>query len=131
MTLTGLFNFPKFSKAKCLDGDPDFFFPTSRVELEERLPQLQHFCGTCIHQAECLTYAIDNQISDGFWAGKTAEEIKELWKEKENLRHHGLGDILNNLSLGFSEEETARILGIELDSVKRTLLRARQKGLIE
>ena len=130
MTLIGLLNFPKFPKAKCLIVDPDFFFPTSQVELEERLPQLQHYCGTCVYQADCLTYAIDNKITDGYWAGHSSDQLKTIWKGKDNSRtNNALGDILHNLSLGFTKEETAKILGIQMASLERTLARSKQKGL--
>ena len=78
--LTSLSDFPNFPEAKCTNEPLDFFFPTSRVELEERLPRLEQLCGSCIHQADCISYAIENEITDGYWAGNSAEQLKSLWK---------------------------------------------------
>jgi len=130
MTMDALFHFPKFPKAKCA-GSGDFFFPDSQVQLEERLPRLIELCGSCIHRADCLDYSIKNEISDGFWAGHTAEERKAKFKTKEEKRTNSLREIVRQLSNGFTKEEIAKSRGIQMDSLDRTLDRAKRKGLIQ
>lgn len=129
MTMDALFNFPKFPEAKCA-GTRDFFFPDSQVQLEERLPRLLELCGSCIHRADCLDYSIENEIPDGFWAGYSAEERKAKFKNKEEKRTNSLREIVRQLSTGFTKEEIAKDRGIQINSLDRTLDRAKRKGLI-
>ena len=129
MTMDALFNFPKFPEAKCA-GTGDFFFPDSQVQLEERLPCLLELCGSCIHRADCLDYSIENEIPYGFWAGYSAEERKAKFKNKEEKRTNSLREIVRQLSTGFTKEEIAKDRGIQINSLDRTLDRAKRKGLI-
>ena len=129
MTMDALFNFPKFPEAKCAETG-DFFFPDSQVQLEERLPCLLELCGSCIHRADCLDYSIENEIPYGFWAGYSAEERKAKFKNKEEKRTNSLREIVRQLSTGFTKEEIAKDRGIQINSLDRTLDRAKRKGLI-
>ena len=66
---------PKFSNALCKDvQDKDLFFPENRAQEAERLHQLKAICASCIHEKECLEYAIDKQILIGIWGGTTPQE---------------------------------------------------------
>jgi hypothetical protein len=130
MRLPFLLTAPRFDDAQCTnESDQDFFFPTSGIELEQRLPRLQQLCGRCVHQADCLEFAINNQEQDGFWGGKTPDERKLLVSHKEapGTRRHR--EIQHFLSLGLSKQEVAKKMGIQVASLERTLFRASQKGL--
>ena len=63
---------PRFDKAKCADvEDKDLFFPDNRTQEAERLHQLKAICSSCIHEKECLEYALEKQIPYGIWGGST------------------------------------------------------------
>lgn len=66
---------PRFDEAKCADlEDKDLFFPDGRTQEAERLHQLKAICRSCIHEMECLEYALEKQITHGIWGGKTPAE---------------------------------------------------------
>lgn len=74
-----LVDLPRFDQARCADvEDKDFFFPDGRKIEAERLQQLQAICHSCIHEKECLAYALKRQIDHGIWGGKTPEQRYEL-----------------------------------------------------
>jgi len=126
-------SFPKFPQANCAEmADPDFFFPNSGVELEQRLPAYKEICGSCIHQTECLTYALDNQIFEGIWAGTTPDQRRAIWHEqnKEERRNKRFREIQYLLSIGFTKEEAAKKLDIKVSSLERNLDRAKRRGLL-
>ena len=129
MTLLALLNAPSFPDAQCMnESDLDFFFPDSQVELAQRLPRLQELCNSCIHKTACLSFAITNQETDGFWGGMTPEQRSHLITKKEDGTRR-FREIQEYLSRGLTKEEIARKLHIQLASVERTLERAKRKGL--
>jgi len=129
--LSALTNSPRFADAKCQDEpNLDFFFPESLVEWEERLPRLKQLCGSCIHQSPCLAYAIENEIKDGFWGGTTPEQRQLQFKNKENPYTKRIREITTLLSQGFTKEQVAMRLEIQVESLERTLDRAKRKGLL-
>jgi hypothetical protein len=66
---------PRFDQAKCAEiEDKDLFFPDGRRQEVELLPQLKAICSSCIHEKECLEYALEKQISFGIWGGLTPPE---------------------------------------------------------
>lgn len=133
MKLEVLYEFPKFKQTNCGDiEDKDFFFPDSALQLEERLPRLLELCGGCPSKAECQAYAITNEIKDGIWGGTTPQQRKALWIKyrKEEKRNLTLREIQYWLSIGFTKEQVASKLGIQLASLERRLQRAKQKGLL-
>ena len=113
-----------------MDADPDVFFPTSQVELEQRLERLRQICGSCIHQTFCRTFAINNQEEHGFWGGTTPEERSHLTKKKEAGTRR-FREITEYLSQGFTKEEIAARLKIQVASIDRLLERAKRKGLTQ
>ena len=63
---------PRFDNAQCAEiEDKDLFFPDNRKTEAERLPQLKAICASCIHEKECLEYALEKQIPYGIWGGST------------------------------------------------------------
>jgi WhiB family redox-sensing transcriptional regulator len=128
VTLLALLNAPSFPEAKCMKEDPDFFFPDSKVEWEQRHERLQQLCNSCIHKASCLSFAINNQETDGFWGGMTPKEREHLMTKKEDGTRR-FREIQEYLSRGLTKDEIARKLKIQLASLERTLERAKRKGL--
>ena len=133
MNLEALNGFPKFQDPNCADIDnKDLFFPESQLQLEKRLPRLLELCGSCKHQIECRDYAIKNEIRDGIWGGSTPNQRKAFLvrNRKEENRNHTLREIQQWLSIGFTKEQVAKKLGIQVPSLERRLNRAKQKGLL-
>jgi hypothetical protein len=111
-----------------MDEDPDFFFPESKVEWAERIERLQELCGSCIHKTACLSFAIKNQETDGFWGGMTPEQRSHLITKKEDGTRR-FREVQEYLSRGLTKDEVAQKLKIQLASLERTLERAKRKGL--
>jgi len=128
MTLLSLLNTPSFPQAQCVGEDPDFFFPVSQVELEERIQRLRQICGSCLHQDPCKKFAMNNREENGFWGGTTPDERYAL--SKKEVGSHRLKEIQSLLSQGYGKRDVARILNVQLASIERTLDRARKKGLL-
>jgi len=127
-------SFPNFSKAKCSEGDPDYFFPTSKEEQAERLENLQSICSSCIHQSDCAEFALNENIQHGFWGGLTSEERSHIVKVRGkhfDLRHKKLHEIIVKRSHGWTDHSIAKSMGIDLKSLERTVDRGRKKGLVQ
>jgi transcriptional regulator with GAF, ATPase, and Fis domain len=132
MPFDALFDTPKWEEAECAKiDDLDYFFPESKAEWRERMPQLLKLCGSCVHQFECLSYAIENNIEEGFWGNHTPEERARMTINKEDRRYRRIREVENLLSQGWSKEEAAKILGIKVASLERTLSRSKRKGDFE
>ena len=131
MTLQALFNAPSFPEAKCAEVDDlDFFFPSTGVELRERLPRLQQLCGSCIHKTACLSFAINNNETDGFWGGMTPDERSVITSKKEAGTRR-FREIQEYLSQGLTKVQIAEMLNIQVSSIDRTMERAKRKGLAQ
>ena len=133
MNLRVLLDFPKFIAPQCADvEDKDLFFPDSALHLEQRLPRLLSLCGSCIHEAECRAYAIKHEIREGIWGGTTPSQRKVLLAKynKEEKRNLTLREIQQWLLIGFTKEQVAKKLGIQIASLDRRLDRAKRKGLL-
>jgi hypothetical protein len=122
-------SFPKFDDPKCV-GTEDMFFPESMHSWEKRTPMLRMICNSCSHKVECLNYALENIIEEGFWGGMTPEERKKI-QTKEKQQNKRYREIQEYLSLGLNEDELAEKLQIKKASLKRVILRAKRKGLIQ
>lgn len=122
---------PNFPEAECAKlEDKDFFYPESQVEWSERLPRLTTLCRKCVHQAECLEFAIENQEPDGFWAGTTPEQRKALLgKKKKRHTPNRQDQIVELLSQGLTRSQVAERLGIEYKYVSRVILRLQRKEM--
>jgi hypothetical protein len=135
MTAFTLINTPSFPDAQCTE-DPDFFFPVSQVEWDQRIKRLRAICGSCIHQLPCRAFALDNQEEYGFWGGLTSEERSQLIKRENGINTKEVGtrrfrEIQEYLQQGLDKREIARILKVQVQSIDRTLERAKKKGLAQ
>jgi WhiB family redox-sensing transcriptional regulator len=127
-------SFPNFPEAKCSEGDPDYFFPTSKEEQAERLENLQSICSSCIHQSDCAEFALNENIQHGFWGGLTSEERSHIVKVRGkhfDLRHKKLHEIIVKRSHGWTDHSIAKSMGIDIKSLERTVDRGRKKGLVQ
>jgi WhiB family redox-sensing transcriptional regulator len=65
--------------AACRDADPDLFFPigTAGPALRQ-IGEAKRICRTCSAQAQCLSWALDNGVTDGVWGGTTEDERRAI-----------------------------------------------------
>jgi hypothetical protein len=117
---------PRFDEAKCADvEDKDFFFPINRTQEAERLHQLKAICASCIHEKECLEYALEKQISYGIWGGSTpADRDTVAIANGKNYAFKGIALTITKLhKKGVSANEIAAQLDTSPGYVKRVLQR--------
>jgi len=62
----------------CEDKDVSFFFPSDRGGVKRAIT----VCSECNVRAECLEFAICNQITDGIWGGTTETSRIKLIRER-------------------------------------------------
>lgn len=65
---------PWMADAKCLNADPDVFFPEKGGSTREA----KRVCGECPVRRECLAYALDNDERWGVWGGLAERERRKL-----------------------------------------------------
>lgn len=65
---------PWFTEAKCLNADPDVFFPEKGGSTREA----KRICGECPVRAECLEYALESDERFGIWGGMSERERRKL-----------------------------------------------------
>jgi hypothetical protein len=107
-----------FKSPACAEiGDPDYFFPETKQQEADRLPNLRKICGACIERKECLAYAIKEEIQHGIWGGKTpSERGLTLKRDEVKIRHERVVKLRNQ---GISTDEIARKVGIRVTQVYR------------
>lgn len=78
---------PKFEYALCAESDtPDLWFPDSREDRKVKVPQAKKLCNDCLHRFECLEFALEHDIREGVWGGKSERE-RELLKPRSKNRN--------------------------------------------
>lgn len=127
---------PNFPEAVCATlDDKDFFFPKVGKQEAEILPQLRALCASCIHERECLTFALDKQIADGFWGGKSATERRLLSVRSDRVAVKGVALKIKNLKeAGQSVREIASLLATSPYYIRRVFKRldeANNKGAVQ
>lgn len=60
--------------AKCLQAEPDTFFPEKGGSTRES----KRICAMCTVSSECLEYALENDERFGIWGGKSERERRKL-----------------------------------------------------
>lgn len=127
---------PNFPEAECAKlEDKDFFFPKIGRQEAERLPQLRAICSSCIHEKECLTFALDQQIAFGFWGGKSATERRLALMQLDRVAVKGVALKIKNLRhSGQSVREIASLLRTSPYYISRVFKRldeAKNKGAVQ
>ena len=116
-------DFPRFDEAKCADiEDKDLFFPDNRTQEAERLPQLKAICASCIHEKECLEYALEKQIIHGIWGGKSPAERDAVVVKDKSVTFKGMAlTIIQLHKKGLSVNEIAGQLNTSPSYAKRVV----------
>jgi WhiB family transcriptional regulator, redox-sensing transcriptional regulator len=126
---------PRFDSAKCADvEDKDLFFPDNRTQEAERLHQLKAICASCIHETECLEYALEKQIPYGVWGGSTpADRDTVAIAKSKSYAFKGIALTITKLhAKGISANEIAAQLDTSPGYVRRVLrkLAATEQGAV-
>ena len=65
---------PWMEQAKCLDADPEAFFPEKGGSTREA----KRICAVCAVREDCLEYALANDERFGIWGGLSERERRRL-----------------------------------------------------
>ena len=65
---------PWATQAKCLQAEPDTFFPEKGGSTREA----KRICGMCEVRSECLDFALENDERFGIWGGMSERERRKL-----------------------------------------------------
>jgi len=114
---------PRFDNAKCADiEDKDLFFPDNRKQEAERLHQLKAICSSCIHEKECLEYALEKQIPYGIWGGSTPADRDAVVVKDKGVTFKGMAlTIIQLHKKGLSVNEIAGQLHTSPSYAKRVV----------
>jgi WhiB family redox-sensing transcriptional regulator len=114
---------PRFAQAKCSDvEDKDLFFPDNRIQEAERLHQLKAICASCIHEKECLEYALEKQMIHGIWGGSTPAERNAVVVKGKSVTFKGMAlGIIQLHKKGLSVNEIAGQLNTSPSYAKRVV----------
>jgi|tagenome__1003787_1003787.scaffolds.fasta_scaffold20551038_2 WhiB family redox-sensing transcriptional regulator len=78
---------PWMTAGACNDQDPDLFFPISASDAStEQIEHATAICGGCAVQAECLHYALTNNIKYGIWGGRSEQQRQSLIRARRRQR---------------------------------------------
>lgn len=69
--------------AICNETDPELFFPSHPAN-QSNIKMALAICKRCPVQHECLTYALENRISDGIWGGATPPMRQSIRRLERN-----------------------------------------------
>ncbi len=70
----GIEPLPWAEDAKCLQADPETFFPEKGGSTREA----KRICAQCTVRIECLEYALENDERFGIWGGMSERERRRL-----------------------------------------------------
>jgi WhiB family redox-sensing transcriptional regulator len=62
----------------CRQADPESFFPDMGGSSREA----KQVCAACDVRAECLSYALTNDIRQGIWGGLSAHQRRRLEQQR-------------------------------------------------
>jgi hypothetical protein len=80
-----------WSKARCLDRNPDDWFPEMGDRNGSQIRPVRQICASCPLRAKCLRIAISIHVESattltGIWGGLRAEEIRQAISEGQDIR---------------------------------------------
>jgi len=117
---------PNFPEAKCADSpfQPDTWFPESVRNVgvrEEDTFIARTLCASCVHQVECLQFALDNGIGDGIWGGLLPEERREADgnQSKSAIRQAKLDGVRSAMAMGMDLDRACADVGISTKTYDR------------
>ncbi len=70
-------------RAACLDEDPELFFPDGVTPRYARqIAAAVEVCEACPVSADCLEFALEQQMNTGIWAGTTPDQRKAIIRRR-------------------------------------------------
>lgn len=78
---------PWFIDAKCLDADPEAFFPDKGGSVEPAIA----ICELCPIQQRCLDWAVENRQDKGVWGGMSEKQRTRYRMRREQMRRSNNG----------------------------------------
>jgi len=69
-----------WSRAACLGQYPELWFPAGDKETGTQYIEARAICNTCDVKADCLQWALDNDIRYGLWGGQSAYQRDQIRK---------------------------------------------------
>ena len=73
---------PWINDAACRGLESDLFFPDKQVRVAN---EIRTVCNSCPVRWQCLDWALDNHIKDGWWGGKSPTERRKLKRRQPRL----------------------------------------------
>ena len=118
---------PELDNPACANNgmDPDLWFPESKPEWIAARAMLTPICEKCPAITDCLEFALENYIFDGFWAGTTPTERRKIMsargaKNKETrIAQLKLNEVRRLLAMGMTQERACSEVGIDTNSFRR------------
>lgn len=117
---------PHFPNAACdtMHVDPETWFPETIRSIPARnalIEQAVAICKVCVHNVDCLQYALDNGINDGIWGGTLPDERYEKIFEKNltSKRQKKLDDVRILLKRGWTLERACKDVGVSIRVYER------------
>jgi WhiB family redox-sensing transcriptional regulator len=115
---------PNFPQAQCAssDFDPDTWFPEGLRNLGVRVEDTivaKTLCGQCVHQMDCLQFALDNGIGDGIWGGLLPEERRQPDQSKSQVRQAKLDAVRALLARGMNLDRACADVGLSTKTFDR------------
>ncbi|MCI5825458.1 MAG: WhiB family transcriptional regulator [Arcanobacterium sp.] len=77
-TIGGISDRSWMEDALCAQTDPDIFYP----EKGGSTAPATSVCNNCSVRAECLEYAVSNDIRHGIWGGTSDNDRKRIARER-------------------------------------------------
>lgn len=68
----------------CRGTEPKIFFPEYKDSRAEAAAKM--VCRSCVVQAECLDYALNNDEQSGVWGGMSEKDRSRLARKRRNTR---------------------------------------------
>jgi WhiB family redox-sensing transcriptional regulator len=119
---------PNFPEAQCAKSsfEPDTWFPEGlrNVGIREQDTFIARaICNGCIHQVDCLQFALDNGIGDGIWGGLLPEERRATDgnQSKSAIRQAKLDSVRQAMAMGMDIERACLDVGISTKTYDRYL----------
>lgn len=122
---------PELDNPACANAsiDPDLWFPDSKPEWIAARTMLSPICDACPAMTDCLEFALENYIFEGFWAGTTPTDRRKIMsargaKNKETrIAQLKLNEVRRLLAMGMTQERACSEVGIDTATYQRYIHR--------
>ncbi len=116
--------YPSFDGTqKCLDTDPELWFPATKTDTNRALKTLKAICQSCPFHQSCLDFAVTNAV-EGVWGGTDDDErrsIRRRASRREPVYPATRDMVLRMAGRGRSVPLIAAHAGVTERSVRRIL----------